>query len=96
MPGWGQFGNAQPNKGAVFIGGAIVGLLLASKTLSIAGEGNAAKIERTLGWMILGINAAVGAYDAYAVADRLNRENGYDISRVPDVGAKLALLRWEF
>jgi hypothetical protein len=77
LPGWGQFANEQPNKGAALVTNAIVGLLLATDTVSFWSSGSGADLERALGWLAYGLGAVAGGYDAYKNAAALNRENGY-------------------
>jgi hypothetical protein len=102
LPGWGQHYNGEGSKGWVLTTVAVVGLLLASKTVStglLAGNIEENDLERDLGWFLYGGSVAWATVDAYLRAQVVNRENGYDLdldSPGGTTGPRVTLLRLAF
>ncbi len=96
LPGWGQFGNEQPNKGYAFVATASLGLLLVGRVFGLAQSESGVDFERGIGWILYGTALAWSSIDAYRGAELLNRANGYDLARVPDREVRLSLLRVQF
>jgi hypothetical protein len=96
LPGWGQHYIQEPKKGWGFMGVAAAGLLIA---LDVVGAPFLEDDhEEGLGWMLYGLSTAWSVIDAYTGADRLNRENGYDIGGVPrpDAQTRVTLVSLRF
>jgi len=93
VPGWGQLSNGDSNKALGFFALGAAGLLLASRTVGIASTPRRVEAERGLGWALYGLSVTLSSIEAYNRASTLNRENGYDLSRlrVLDDGRSLAL-----
>ena len=103
VPGWGQQVNGQSGKGWFLTGLAVFGILLGTETLELGlltGGREKHNLERDLGWFMYAGAVAWATIDGYMVAQRLNRENGYDIAHwpgpAPSRGAQLTLVRVGF
>jgi len=96
VPGWGQWSNGNNGKAQAYFGAAAIYMVLALDLVKL-GEGNDRNWLRGVGiGGYLFVAGAAGA-DAYQGAKRLNRENGYDLSQLPDTPrARLILVRVSF
>jgi hypothetical protein len=101
LPGWGQWSNGDGNTATALFAVATVGVLFGTRTVGIAESPRRIETERGFGWILYGLSAVWGGFDAYARAREINRENGYDVGRIePDVhggiGVRVVLLQFRF
>jgi len=95
VPGWGQRTNGEPNKGAAYLGGAALSLAVALDLIGI-GEGNDRELVRRIGLVSYLLTTGAAAHDAYRTSQRLNRENGYDLTARPPDRIRLVVVSLRF
>jgi len=96
VPGWGQWRNGDENKGTTFFFLAVAGVILGSGAVSFSSTDNGQQFEQTVGWALYGVTTLTSVYDAFRVAERINRENGYEVEPFERSGVRLSLLRVRF
>lgn len=96
LPGWGQWSNDEDGKGTTFFVLAAVGILFGSGAFGLSSSDSGQQFEQAAGWGLYGASTVVSVFDAYRVAERINRENGYDLAASEAPGIRIALLRLRF
>lgn len=93
LPGWGQWSNGDDVKGTSAFAAAAFGIAIATRTIALGSTPRWREAWRGFGWSLYGLSIVLSSTEAYRRASALNRDNGYDISRlrVLDDGKSLAL-----